>query len=147
MPVETRFCKQCERDFARKTIKISGKPVLACVPPPCKWIKTEIEVNGYLYALPRPAGWDEVKLREWYDFGDSVAHNKLNNLSSLTRCPDCGCWRHGSRGLNLKCDNCGRAWRKEYSLQRGRPPVSEEERSRIGSGTYRRRSKDIRWKR
>lgn len=147
MLIEERFCKQCERDFARKTVKIGDKKVPACVPPPCKWSKTIIKVDGWEFTVPCPTGWTEKAVKACLDFAEDKASTKPNTLYSLVRCPSCGCWRHGSNGPNLKCDNCGRAWRKEYSPHRGRPPYSEEERERVGVGTYRRKSGDIRWRR
>ena len=139
------FCSQCAREFAGKKIRLSGKSVPAGVLPPCEWDKVNFTVDSHKYAAPCPTGWSKERVMRSYNFENDIAYSKRNTLASLLMCPGCGCWSHFSNGPNYKCDHCHRAWRKEYSPQRGRPPVSEWERSRVGSGSYKRRSKDLRW--
>ena len=145
--MEKAFCKRCRREFGAKKVRLSNKPVPAGVLPPCQWNFISFTFDSYKFTAPRPTDWNQARVMSSYDFEDGVAYSKPNTLASLLACPSCGCWRNFSNGPNFKCDNCGRAWRKEYSPQRGRPPILEQERNRTGGGTYRRKSKDIRWRR
>lgn len=145
MALTKENCRKCKKEFAAKKLKLEKEVVTAGVDPPCQWEPTEVDVNGFRFTILKPPTMEDEEALEWYKFNGKDAYSKMDALSSLLLCPSCHCWAHTSHGqLNWKCANCGRFYKKDPQ-ERGRKPYTEGERERWGVGTYRRKSKDLRW--